>query len=124
MKIIKFTLRLSLVLFGFTAYAQLSFAPADTLVKGYDDIWEDHIMMFDGDNDGIDEILHIEGNQLFMVDNSYAYSNESLIYSGPEGLYFFSNQGDLNNDGYQDFAITSASNIYIFTGSDDGIHFN
>ncbi|HLF32659.1 MAG TPA: T9SS type A sorting domain-containing protein [Cyclobacteriaceae bacterium] len=103
-----------------TAIAQFSLTPPDSLIDGYTGDYRS-VLMIDLDQDGIDEIIHAQNNQIYMVDDQDIYSHESLIYTHGKNITFFSNKIDMNGDANEDFAFCTEKSINLVRCSPDSV---
>ncbi|WP_421877630.1 T9SS type A sorting domain-containing protein [Marinoscillum sp.] len=104
--------------------AQLSFNQEDPFYTGdsQNNYFSDYALSYDYNKDGINDLLHLQNNELYvLLRTNNGFGEELLVYSHEQRLIGFSNTMDLNNDEQSDFVINTNSEILIFEGTSDGI---
>ncbi len=82
------------------------------------------ILSYDLDKDGLEDLLHIQGNQLFAKkQENEIFLDEELVHTHTSDFFNFSNKADINGDGQLDFLILTESSILTFLGTNDGVKF-
>jgi hypothetical protein len=106
-----------------TIRGQISFAPVDsvdhTSVNEQSTYLGGNAYAVDFNKDGLDDIVYMNGNSLFIKLNTGVNSfGESLrIYQDAHHIYSISNFTDINNDSYPDLAITTTKGITVLVSS-------
>ncbi len=83
-----------------------------------------YVLSYDLDNDDLEDLLHIQGNELFVKkQENGTFIEDEVIYTHSSDFYNFSNKTDINDDGYVDFLIATENSILVFHGTSEGIEF-
>lgn len=105
------------------SFAQLSFYDLEASYTGTGHPNQvTFVLSYDLDKDGIEDLLHIQGNELFVKrQENEIYLDEEVVYTHTSDFFNFSNKGDLNDDGIDDFVINTENSILVFLGTTESI---